>query len=471
MDTSIHNIPSFFDWNIDSHPSVPPILPIPRPTLAQLDRVEFDDESTRDGLQGTPVLPSAPKLETYLEHTYALGIKTVTVGVYSEEKSRADRITKQLLKFMATHLKEMVPIVLARAMPVDMEYAKHCAVINPKLEVMIFQASSPIRMWVAGWTEESVLSNLSNSLAWAVKEKLHPLIATEDTTRSTPEFIRKFLDVAIHGGAERVVIADTVGHLDSWGCYRIITFIRSYLDSHGTVGENIGIDFHGHRDRGMDGEVAMAAISAGATRIHGVMMGVGERSGNAILETLIYNVERMRFELGAKNERWDVSLIPEICHYYSSITKVDIPTHYPLAGGNTFTTAVGIHADAQEKALIMLRSMKKMKNVITAEQVEKIEHLLRTIYTSADHRALGRPLSYLIGPMSGESTVRMWLYEQGYNVVLGKSTAAIRKIKQFAKQQKQILTDDEITQLLSFLKIKRKSIPQPSRKHHLVKRP
>ncbi len=463
MDTRVNSLLEFFDWNSDERKGVLPIEAVPRPTLKQLNNVEFDDEGPRDGLQGVPFFPSSSKLETYIEYAHSVGIDAVTVGVYSEEGSRPDRITKKLLSFMRDSFPKMIPVVLVRALQQDLEYGLHCSQINKNLEVLIFQASSPIRMWVGNWTEDDILENLSRSLDWAVSNKMKALVATEDTTRSTPEFIRRFLRVAVDHGATRVVIADTVGHLDMWGSYRIIRFVRDFLDKQGDQGRKIEIDFHGHRDRDLDSEVAIAAISGGATRIHGVVMGIGERSGNTILETLIYNAERLRGELGATSPKWDVSVLPELCHYYSLITKVDVPMHFPLIGGNSFTTAVGIHADAQEKALLRLRELRKEKEKYSEKEIKKLEQMLRTVYTSIDHRQVGRPLSYLIGPMSGESTVRMWLHEQGYPVSLGKRSVAVRKIKEFAKEQKRILHDEEIFQLLEFLQIKKKQTTQPVR--------
>lgn len=461
MEQAIKEIPEFFDWNVDLCDGVPDIVPIPKPTLDQLESVEFDDEGPRDGIQGVPKLPTKGHLEEYILLSRSVGIKSITVGVYAEEGSRADKLTKHLLKFMRENCPEVKPIVLIRALASDLEYAVHCAEINPNVEVLIFQASSPIRMWVSGWTAQKVLENLATTIDLAVRvHGLTVLAATEDTTRSTPEFIRKFLRVSVESGASRVVLADTVGHLDMWGSYRFVSFVRSQLDLLGQSGKQMGIDFHGHRDRDADGEVAMAAISGGATRIHGVSMGIGERSGNAALETIIYNVERMRRELGAKEEKWNLSVLPQLSMFYSMITNVDIPSHYPLAGGNAFTTAVGIHADAQEKALLKLRSFVTKKNEYPKEITQKIAKMLRTVYTSVDHQEIGRPLSYLIGPLSGESTVRMWLYEQNYAVTLGKSTSVIKKIKEYAKKQNRVLHDDELHKLLAFLKVKRKLSPQ-----------
>ena len=53
----------------------------------------------------------------------------------------------------------------------------------------------------------------------------------------------------------------------------------------------IGIDWHGHRDRGLGLINAIIAIEAGADRIHGTALGIGERVGNAALDQTLMNLK------------------------------------------------------------------------------------------------------------------------------------------------------------------------------------
>lgn len=446
MKTTLKDFPVYFDWNTDTHPSLPPISALPRPTLEQLVRVSIDDEGLRDGLQGVASYPGALEMHRYIDLAVQTGITTLTVGIFAETGSRAEELTFSCLKYMAKKYPEVVPIVVVRPLPPDLIYAKACSALNSNTQILIFQGSSAPRLWVQGWSEESVLGGIATAIDQVNATCAgHSLSTLEDATRATPEFLEKFLQMSVAHHAERVVFADTTGHVDPWGAYRFVHFIRSTLDQLG--GKSIEIDFHGHRDRYLDVPVALAAISAGATRIHGVVLGIGERSGNMTLDALLYNMIRMIEEYGGTHH-YDLTLLPALCRQYAQMTHVSIPAHYPIIGDNAFATAVGIHADAQEKGLIKLQELLASEEKMSEEELSHVSATLRTIYSSVDHQKIGRIQRYVIGPLSGEATVRMWLYSQGYEVELKKSTALVTKIKHYAKQRNRSLSDEEIIEML-----------------------
>ena len=66
----------------------------------------------------------------------------------------------------------------------------------------------------------------------------------------------------------------------------LVSFIRDFVDS---IEKNIQVDWHGHRDRGLDVPNTIAAIEAGADRVHGTALGIGERVGNTPIDQLLVN--------------------------------------------------------------------------------------------------------------------------------------------------------------------------------------
>ena len=56
-------------------------------------------------------------------------------------------------------------------------------------------------------------------------------------------------------------------------------------------GEDVKVDWHGHRDRGLDLANTLSALEAGATRVHGTALGIGERVGNTPMEQLLVNLQ------------------------------------------------------------------------------------------------------------------------------------------------------------------------------------
>jgi 2-isopropylmalate synthase len=161
------------------------------------------------------------------------------------------------------------------------------------------------------------------------------MYTTEDTTRARPEILKKLYTTAVECGARRVCVSDTVGHATPDGAARLIRFIRATVDA---TGEKVGVDWHGHRDRDLGVANALAALMAGADRVHGTILGVGERVGNAPLDLILINLKLL--------EWLDCNLValPEYCSLVSRACRVPFRTTI-RAGPGRFRTAT-VHAAA-----------------------------------------------------------------------------------------------------------------------------
>ena len=409
-----------FDWNIDPHEKYPVLDYIRKTGLDNLLRVQFNDESLRDGLQGVEKYPTLDEMKKYVDLASQVGIEHMTVGIYSGPDSVLNKQTLELLSYMRNNSK-ISPIVAVRPLEEDLDFAEKCLQINSLTQITVFQGMSPIRLKTLGWEEGQVIENISKSIS-RLSEKGIPTIAlTEDTSRTSPESVQRFIKAVVQSGAKRIAVTDTVGSLDPFGTFRIISAVKSMLIKEGS---EVGIDFHNHNDRGLATANALQAINAGADRVHAVLYGVGERAGNAPLDIIIYNVNRMLRESGHAG-KYDLSKIYEISKYYSEITGAKISPHTPLVGGHAFSTSVGIHADAEEKADDPFN-----------------------LYSGVDSRELKREHDYQIGPMSGAANVSMWMKNHGYGIV-DKKDPKIKSILTFAKTRNRVLTNQEIINLLN----------------------
>ena len=108
----------------------------------------------------------------------------------------------------------------------------------------------------------------------------------------------------------------------------------------------VGIDWHGHNDRGLGAINNLRAIEAGADRVHGTALGIGERVGNAALDQTLMNLKLMG-ELGDR----DLTKLVPWCRKVAEALGVPIPPQYPLVGDDAFRTATGVHAAAVIKAI------------------------------------------------------------------------------------------------------------------------
>jgi 2-isopropylmalate synthase len=282
------------------------------------------------------------------------------------------------------------------------------------IEVGMFIGSSPIRQYTEGWSLEWLLRTTEDAIKFAVGKGLKVMYVTEDTTRSDPETLRKLYEVAIHAGASRICLADTVGHATPWGAAAVVRFAMQVIKDNGA---NIMLDWHGHRDRDFAIINSIAALEAGASRIHGAALGIGERVGNTPMDLLLVNLVVMGFL-----ER-DLSPLMDYVHKVSEACDVPIPDNYPVVGKDAFRTATGVHAAA------VIKAWKKGDR-----------DLMDAVYSAVPASLVGRHQEIEVGPMSGKSNVVFWLEQHG----IPCTEPVIDRVFAKAKSSTTVLTEAEI---------------------------
>src|SRR5678816_1767963 len=218
--------------------------------------------------------------------------------------------------------------------------------VGIEIEVLCFIGSSPIRQYAEDWDLARMLKLSADAIDLGRKYNLPVAYVTEDTTRSRPEILTKLFTTAVEHGAQRLIVCDTVGHVTPDGIRNLLKFTRHMLDGMGR--SDVGIDWHGHNDRGLGVVNSIFAIEYGADRIHGTALGIGERVGNAALDQILLNLKL----LGELPDQ-DLSKLLLWCQTASRATRVPIHPQYPLAGSDAFRTATGVHAAAIIKACLL----------------------------------------------------------------------------------------------------------------------
>ena len=105
------------------------------------------------------------------------------------------------------------------------------------------------------------------------------------------------------------------------------------------------LEFHPHNDTGLVLANCLAAIRAGCAAINGTCLGVGERTGNAPLELVLFHLIGMNFFAEA---RPDFRVLNRLADLYADIGN-RISEKYPLYGRDAHRTRAGIHADGLNK--------------------------------------------------------------------------------------------------------------------------
>lgn len=398
--------PLIYDWNaVDG-------VPAPR-------RVMLDDETLRDGLQSPSVAcPSIEQKIQILNLIDALGIDSADIGLPGAGP-KAARDVEMLAREICDSRLRVRPNCAARTVVDDIRpIAEISQRVGMPIEVAAFIGSSSVRHYAEEWSLDFLLRCTEEAVGFAVREGLPVVYVTEDTTRANPETLRQLYLAAIHAGARRVCIADTVGHATPAGAAAVVRFVSRVVEESGA---DVGIDWHGHRDRGFEVINAIAALDAGATRLHANALGIGERVGNTPMDLLLVNLVLMGYI-----ER-DLTRLVEYCLLVADACGVPVPVNYPVIGKDAFRTATGVHAAAVIKAF------------------RKGEHQLADIiYSSVPASMVAREQEIDIGPMSGRSNVLFWLERRG----IPADEALVDRIYARAKASSSVLTEEDILALV-----------------------
>jgi 2-isopropylmalate synthase len=400
--TNIDRDSLIYDWN--------------QPDVKAAGSIQFDDETLRDGLQSPSV--KDPSLDEKIELVHlmdALGIHTANVGLPG-----AGARAREHIQALAREMKglKIKPNVACRTVITDIApVAEMVQATGVPIEVCAFIGSSPIRQYAENWEMEHMLKLSREAVEFGVKNGLTIMFVTEDTTRANPEHVKALYQTAIEAGAQRICVCDTCGHATPNGVQRLVGFVKSIVDE---MGVDVGIDWHGHRDRGMGLMNALAALEAGATRVHATALGIGERTGNVEMDLLLVNLRL----LGLVDN--DLSQLGRYVELASRATGVDIPNNYPVFGKDAFETATGVHAAAVIKAF------------------KKGDHwLANRVYSGVPADLVGLEQVIAVGPMSGRSNVTFFLEKRG---VLA-TDACVQRVLDFAKQTPRLLTEAEILRI------------------------
>jgi len=399
-----------YDWNTREPGSRP------EPSL-----FEILDETLRDGLQNPSV--KDPCLDDKIElvgRMEALGIHVVNTGLPSASPRAFDDVLG-ICRAIRDSGMRIRPAAAGRTLVADVtpiiEISQR---LGMSIETNVFIGSSPVRQLTEDWELPAMIRRSAEAIDAVVRAGLPATFVTEDATRSRPDVLSALFRNAVEHGATRVCLADTVGHATPIGIESLVRFTRKTLDEAGAGA--VGIDFHGHDDRGLALANSLMALRCGVNRVHATALGIGERVGNTPMEQLLVNLK-----LSGQLEGQDVSAMPEYSRAAARMLAWSIPVDYPVVGRDAFRTASGVHASAIVKA-----------------QIKGQSWLADLVYSSIPASAFGRRQEIEIGYMSGASNVIYWLRERK----LEAQPELVSAILLAAKKADHSLTEPEVMALI-----------------------
>src|ERR671936_842811 len=182
------------------------------------------------------------------------------------------------------------------------------------------------------------LAMIAESVAFLVDAGKRVIYDAEhffDGYRDDPAYALDCLRAAAGAGAETVTICDTNGsslpHQVAEATAAVVT----------AVGDRVRIGIHCHNDAEVGVANSLAAVDAGARQVQGTMNGVGERTGNANLVSIIANLQLKMGHRVLSDER--MARLTETAHFVDELLNRPPNRSQPYVGRDAFAHKGGMH--------------------------------------------------------------------------------------------------------------------------------
>lgn len=187
---------------------------------------------------------------------------------------------------------------------------------------------------------------------------------------NNPEYAMKVLEAAAQAGADALVLCETNGGMLPDMVNKITAEVVNKFP-------NVTIGIHTHNDTDCAVASSLAAVNAGARHVQGTINGLGERTGNANLCTIIPNLVLKKGYDIVKPEK--LKSLTEVSRFIFEIANITPVMNMPYVGESAFAHKAGLHVNA-------LRKNKKT-------------------YEHIDPELVGNERRFLISELSGASNV------------------------------------------------------------------
>jgi len=157
-----------------------------------------------------------------------------------------------------------------------------------------------------------------------------------DGYKDEPEYALAALAAAERGGADVVVLCDTNGGSIPDEVAEITRTVRSRLKT--------AIGIHTHDDIGLGVANALAALEAGAAHVQGTINGIGERTGNCNLTSVIPNLA-FKYKRDSIPQE-SLATLKEVSQLVDEIANLNPNPRLPWVGAAAFSRKGEHHVNA-----------------------------------------------------------------------------------------------------------------------------
>jgi 2-isopropylmalate synthase len=301
--------------------------------------LELYDATLRDGMGGGGMSLTAEEKLRVVHALDALGVHMIEAGFPSSNpkeqqlfgllaKERFD--TAEIVAFGMTRRRDVAADADEGLKILADSFAPVCTLVGKS---SILHVEKVVRV-----SREENLQMISDSVAFLAGEGKRVLFDAEhffDGFALDASYALDCLRAAAEAGAERVVLCDTNGG-------SLPPQIRMALAVVGEALPTTALGIHTHDDSGCAVANTLAAVEAGVTQVQGTVNGIGERTGNANLVTIIADLQlKMGIEVLALEQ---LARLTETAHFVDELLNRAPDPAQPYVGKHAFAHKAGLHA-------------------------------------------------------------------------------------------------------------------------------
>jgi 2-isopropylmalate synthase len=337
--------------------------------------IQLYDATLRDGMQGADMTLSAAEKLRVAHKPDELGIHLIEAGFPASNPKEPELF--ELLASERFEHAEIAAFGMTRRRGVE---ASEDAALRVLADCFAPVCTLVGKTWslhlekVVKVSREENLDMIGSSVAFLVAAGKRVIYDAEpflDAWRAEPDYALDCLRAAAEAGAETVVLCDTNGSSLPPQIFEATHKVVAEL------GDRCRIGIHPHNDAGCGVANALVAVDAGALQVQGTTNGVGERTGNANLTTIIAN---LALKMGHEVLSYDqLAKLTETAHFLDELLNRSPDPRQPYVGKFAFAHKGGLHVAG------------------VREDASTFEHV--------DPAMIGNTRDLLISELSGRGTV------------------------------------------------------------------
>ena len=195
-----------------------------------------------------------------------------------------------------------------------------------------------------GTTLDEGVAMVADSVRYLRSHGLGVLLDAEhffDGYARNAEFSLRVLEAAVEAGASHLVLCDTNGGSLPFDVERAVGDVVRHFKGDVIVG------IHCHDDTGCAVANSVAAVRAGARHVQGTINGLGERTGNTNLSTIIPNLQlKMGYQVLPEGR---IAELTAVSHHIAELVNRPLDPQAPYVGTGAFAHKAGLHVSAIAK--------------------------------------------------------------------------------------------------------------------------